>query len=253
MARGRLEARFTVPTGGWDAALTGTSSGTSTVAAGTYTITSFCTALGTAWSATTTDTVTATPSLGEAGTQIVTIASSANLAVTWTDTDQRDLLGYTGNLTAATSHVAPNGCQGVWLPDCELNSPYGPNDPGHYDSDMAQLMSPTGVVVTYVSNIRRRIPELRWGHITRARARTYAETGAITSFESFWYQTQLGTLSYFLPGAPITLVWDADSAFSGTNITVYYMTWEGTSAMEKVDEGWAGLFRVVVPGGIVVS
>jgi len=255
MSRGRLEAQITVPTGGWDAALVGTASATATTPAGTYTITSLCTSISSTWSTATTDTVTATASLGESGTQLITITSDANLEATWTDTDQRDVLGFTGTLTpAAMSFVASNGCQGVWLPDCELNSPYGPNDTGHLETDMAQLVSPDGIVWTAVNNTRTRIPSLTWAHITRARARSYAETGAITSFETFWNQTQTGSqLSYFLAGAPITLVWDADTAFSGTNITTYYMLWDGTTAMQKVDEGWAGLFRIEIPGGLVTS
>jgi hypothetical protein len=50
-------------------------------------------------------------------TGIVTLDWNGNsVSVTWTDTALRDLLGWTGDLGAATSHVAPNQAQHIWLP-----------------------------------------------------------------------------------------------------------------------------------------
>lgn len=58
----------------------------------------------------------------------VKIGNGAAFSVTWTDTGLRDLLGFTGNLAAGTSHTATNVSPLLWSPakppSTEL-SPYG--------------------------------------------------------------------------------------------------------------------------------
>jgi len=53
-------------------------------------------------------------------TGLITIDFGASHSITWTDTGLRDILGYTGNLTGASSYVATNTPKGVWRPSREL-------------------------------------------------------------------------------------------------------------------------------------
>lgn len=46
----------------------------------------------------------------------VKLSSSGNFSVQWTDTGLRDLLGFTGNLAAASSYTAPNVSPLLWSP-----------------------------------------------------------------------------------------------------------------------------------------
>lgn len=46
----------------------------------------------------------------------VRLTATGTFAVQWTDTVLRDLLGYTGNLAAATSYIAPNVSPLLWSP-----------------------------------------------------------------------------------------------------------------------------------------
>lgn len=54
--------------------------------------------------------------VGLSSTGHVTLDSNggANFSVTWTDTPLRDLLGFTGNLAAANSYIAPRRVGGAW-------------------------------------------------------------------------------------------------------------------------------------------
>jgi hypothetical protein len=49
-------------------------------------------------------------------TALVTIDFKATCSVVWTDTDLRDLLGFTGNLSGASAYTATNATRGVWSP-----------------------------------------------------------------------------------------------------------------------------------------
>ena len=61
-----------------------------------------------------------------AGTPVVSVSLTTGLVtinwdgtattVTWTDTELRDILGFTGNLTSATSHVSTYPMRYLWLP-----------------------------------------------------------------------------------------------------------------------------------------
>ena len=186
---------------------------------------------------------------GESGTGKVTIASTANLAITWTSTDLRDLLGFTGNLSAATSHTATNHCRGVWLPDCPMSARYGPNDAGHTEADLVQTVSPQGHVQTSVYNTRTFLPEVVWSHVARARARIEGETTTNASFERFIRDTQFGGLAYFHVGAHVRLYWDADASDYDT----YTLTGRASTQMDRAVDEWAGLWRIFVEGYVVPS
>ncbi len=244
MSRGALSAQI-YQSGTWAAALTGTGSGTSNVASSsTRYITDLLTAIGTAWSTTTGDTVTLTGSFGESGTGLVTITSTANLAVTWTSTDMRDLLGFTANLSAGTSHVGTRQCKAVWLPNAEGAFYYGNGDEGHTETDAGTTESPRGDVKRLVYNTRQVLPSATWSHVLKAYARIAAETTVGASFEQWWRNTQGGELTYFEACAAVRLIWDADTA--GTYKTYRLPALTSTQMTRVVDE-WNGIFRIEIP------
>lgn len=240
MTRGRLEAQITVPTGGHTIAVVGTASGNATVAAGTYYPTDYLSAWAAAVSAVTTDNNQFVASWGESGTGKISIVSSANLSVTWTNTNARDLLGYVAPLVSSTNHAAPRQFRGVWLPNAELASAYGNADEGHTETDAGSTESPRGDIKTLVYTTRQVLPWVRWSHTPKEFARISAETTLGASFEQWWRWTQGGELSYFETGSPFRLYWDAASV---TYKTYRMATRKGTE-MPRVVEGWNGLYDI---------
>lgn len=246
--RGRLESQI-YQASAWAPTATGTASAAATVSASsTRYPTTLLTAFGTALSTATTDTVTVTASWGESGTGFVTISSTANLAINWgAATDLRDLLGFTGNLSAATSHVATKSCQGVWLPNCILAHARGSADTGFYEVTLPQTVSPTGVVKTLAGSARVRLPPITWSHVPKAYAlRSADSSGATMSFERWWYQTQAGSLAYFKPGSVVNVYTDAGTP---TLLGDYRLLWPGGRvSMERATEEWDGLWRCWIEG-----
>jgi hypothetical protein len=246
--RGRLEAQI-YQSSSWAPTATGTLSAAATVAASsTRYPTTLCSAFATALSTATSDTVTVTPSFGESGTGLVTIASTANLAINWgAATDLRDLLGFTGNLSAATSHVGTLSCKGVWLPECILAHSRGSADTGVYEAVMPQTVSPTGAVKTLMGSVRVRLPMIVWSLVPKAKAlRSADSSGASMSFERWWYQTQASGLGYFKAGSTVNVYTDAATP---TLLGDYKLLWpNGGPNLERADEGWDGLWRCWIEG-----
>jgi hypothetical protein len=123
-------------------------------------------------------------------------------------------------------------------------SRYGPGDPGHVETDLSQTVSPTGDVKTLVYQARTRMPTMRWPTITRPRARIAGEALAGESFEQWWRWCQAGELSYFEPGAPVALYWDAD----GVSNHIYRLVGRTTTEMERSVEEWNFLYPVEITG-----
>lgn len=136
MALSKLEGLIVVPTGGWDLALSedGSPVGTVTAPAGDYYLTSTASggsddllgALKTALEATGAGTYTCTvadDSSGDTpGTGKVTIAVSGGASTyqitAWTDTDLRDVLGFSGATSDQASTTGAYQARYLWLPNC---------------------------------------------------------------------------------------------------------------------------------------
>jgi hypothetical protein len=111
-------------------------------------------------------------------------------------------------------------------------------------------VSRTGKVKTLISTgSRTRLPPLRWGLVSKARARADAETSGVMSFERWLLNTQLGELSYFPVGAPTRIYWDAGGALSYQDYVLIGIT--GTE-MQRADATWDGLWICELPGGFLV-
>lgn len=248
MTRGRLEAQITIPTGGWSVSVDITGiAGTPfvvTVAAGTYYPTDLLSTFKTQLDAAdgTDGTFTVSGSFGESGTGLVTISHTVEtFTITWTSTDLRDVLGFTGTLTpAALTFTGTKQCRGVWLPNAEIASAYGNTDEGHTETDQGSTESPRGDVKTLAYNTRQVLPQVRWSHVLKAFARIAAETTTGASFEQWWRYTQGGELSYFEVSAAVRLYWDASTSTYKT----YRLSPRKGTQMERVVPDWDGLYDI---------
>jgi hypothetical protein len=239
---GRIEATITVAAGGWTADLVGTGSGTATIPAGDYFLSELLAEVATQWSATTGDTVTATLDGGESGTGAVTIASSATLAVTWTNNFLRDALGFAAGLSGADTYESPNHAKAVWLPDCVKFTRRGDGVAGLRETDGISAEGPGGNVYHFVS-ASKTVNAIRWDFISRSRAVKEGEELSGESFESFWEDCILGELAFVETGATLRVYWDADSSALGNehDYRIAGESWRAFAALcTPVREGWVG-------------
>ena len=189
---------------------------------------------------------TVTGSFGEGGTGKVTIAiNSGSFTLTWTDTDLRDALGFTGNLTpSAASFTSTNASPAVFLPDCPIITPFGSADNGLEEADAAFSESPTGLVYAVYAQ-RKRVLWAQWDALSHAKSRIAGETTTNTSWEAYWRKSVVaeGGFAGGKVGGPMRLHWDADS--TATYVTVKLV---GDAlrrpAMEQVQDGWTGLWTL---------
>jgi hypothetical protein len=222
----------------WTVNAVGTATAVATVTASSTRYPSdLATAFGTALSTATTDTVTVSISLT---TGLCTISSTANIAITWTSTDLRDLLGFAGNLSAATSHVGTKNVRGLWPSQTEGAFSYGNGDEGHIETDLSVTESPRGDLKGIGWTSRTVLPAAVFSHVPKASAKIYSETTVGASFEQWLSYTQWGALSYFDVLSPFRLIWDVATA--GTYKT--YRFSRPSSEMARVVEEWDGLYRV---------
>jgi hypothetical protein len=258
MGNGRLEALITNSVNWTGSVNDGGGADTFTVTAGSRYPTDFLAALETALEAATGSGWTVTWSDGEAGTGIVTIAiNSGSASVTWTSTDMRDLLGYTGNLSSAASHVGARGMQGAYFPGCPLASEsedFDPDTQGNLVTDATHYRGPTGAVTRWVGNSYRCFKRVIWSHVTRDRAIDGASATQV-SWQQFVRQSQYGGLGYFpitSAGVPpkVKVYFNADTdtvvgaANSGDGI--YYLILPPGLALMR-PSGWANLLTVEIP------
>lgn len=202
MALLKLEGMITVPTGGWSASITDNDGTfTATVAAGDYFLTSttsllaaFKTALDNGAGVTYTVTV---DDADPTGTGKVTITPSAgNVAITWTSTSLRDALGFTGNLSAASTQVSPSSSPYIYLPNVQRSpamAPEGSN--GYVVNDSTVTVAPSGNAVGLQYN-KRYINTLGFRFLLANKGWIAHEVVANESLESF-YNSTIGAVRPF--------------------------------------------------------
>lgn len=135
--------------------------------------------------------------LGEDG--YVHITSDPACAITWTSsgTDLRDALGFTGDLTSATSHTAPNFSNLIWIPrrnESPGRAPLGVS--GEAVHSVSQVVAPDGTQVTreFGSPVRRN--DFTWHYIDKDEFWTSSEANG----ELFTFVKDVG-----IPGAKFYL------------------------------------------------
>lgn len=245
---GKLEGQITVPTGGWDTTVGG---GTATIPAGTYYLSSvgsggndFLAEVASQFGTAAATSCTCTASLGENGTGIVTITFGSATAVTWVDTEVRDILGYAGNLSSGTSHVSTKHARGVWLP----NRPYitlngGGTWAGWYESDYRSVENSAGYVWAHMGQYKT-VNAIEWHSIKRARTWVANESTTNESYERFFLDCIWGTMSGGTPGGPVRFYPDADT--DGTYST-YRLVDLKEFRPEQYSENWTGTWNISLP------
>ncbi len=243
MSKGRLEAKITVPAGGWTGTIDDSGGGGAaawTVAAGEYYLTSLLTAFAAALNvAATTDTLTVTASLGEDGTGKVSVTSTGNGTLVWTSTDLRDLLGYSANLTlvANTANTAAAQARSLWIADCPYDAP---NEifpwVGIVEAD-ARSMESAGGRVYSLSGQKRFWTWLRWAVVAREHASQANESTTNESFERFVRDGVWGLdASWGTPGGNVRFYPDADAG----DWVEYAVSLPREFRPEHWADGWAG-------------
>jgi hypothetical protein len=247
--RGRLEGQITVPSPGWRVSATNSIGGptTVTVPAASYYLSTLITTFQTQLNASRPSGWTVTASLGEAAnsTGLVTInCSNGPWALSWTDVDFRNCLGYAGDITPHSGATAATVSSGsVWMPDCPYWAPVNPqSDRGFVETDMRQTESPGKYVKTLYSNSKTVLEGLRWDAITSTRSRPQVSP-VFTDFQTFWQNTQLGALSYHSVGCKIAFYPSADSATSYE----YKVVGLHDSKYQQSVSGWSGCYRITIP------
>ena len=238
---GRFEAQIVVPVGGWAVAATNGLGGPSTVtvAAGSYYLSDLMLEFQTQLNASRPNGWTVTGSFGEAGTGKVTIddATHYNMSITWTSTDLRDVLGFSGNIVAASSaQTGAAHARGLWIPATPKVTPYGDLVFDRF-TDLRQTVGPNGGVNTMQGTSFNGLDEISWPMVSNARA---VGTTTVGSFQYFWALLMTGLYSYVTAGSAVTYYWDADS---GSN-SIVYLVMAADSKLSQVVQGWTGLYPV---------
>ncbi len=211
----KFESRITVPVGGW-AMLVTDSGGTETftIPAGYYYLTTLLAAIAAGltgygalagtYSAVADDDATAS-------TGRVTLAATGagNISVTWGSNTLRDLLGYTGNLSGAATHLATDAPQPLFLSDVPIANPMVPDGSrGRLIANRTGTASPDGnvKVLRYGG---RRVNAWEWRQMSGRKIWTQFETYDNESLESFWDYALAG-------GTPFRYHWDRSDNASYT-------------------------------------
>lgn len=101
-------------------------------------------------------------------TGIPTITFAASTAITWTDVDLRNHLGWTGDLATSTSHVSPNPIRGLWRPSFEHSRrPTSLKRFWESSSSTRSMQGPDGTAHGQAGG-RQRFAGLRYDHLPQA-------------------------------------------------------------------------------------
>lgn len=256
---GKLEARITVPVGGWDVALTDQSAGptTITIPAGTYYHSSadseaegFADTFDTLANAAMAQAWNCTIAAGEAGTGLYTITcTGTTCTATFTDADAGTLMGFTGNLTGSTSYTSEGQAKALWLPECPFQALNGgPSWLGWWETDLESSEHPNGNVHSVIGR-RKQINSISWPASSRGKCWTVNEDSANESFEQFLLDGIWAGASWGTSAGPVRFYGDAD--VDGTHAT-YAALELGDWRPDQIKAHWTGMWLVTLPRLVLV-
>lgn len=152
--------------------------------------TSFLTVIGTALTNSLGGTWTLTLSDGDSGTGKITIAwSGGTFTVAWVDTDLRDALGFTIDLSGAATYTGASACPYVWLPNRRRWLPPTPEgNLGIPVVDTTMTVSPSGHSKS-LFYARRYVNKLWFRYLSGAKTWRAFESVTNESLQSFWETT----------------------------------------------------------------
>jgi hypothetical protein len=170
-----------------------------------------------------------TPSVFLTRARKVRITAGSSYTITWTDTELRDLLGFTGNLSSASSHTADNVSPALWSPGYEAlpTSPYGTD--GYDIPDTLVLSSPSGLTTTMVTHFTATHQELAWDVIPQARVWTSSEAGG--EYKRLWSD-------YLIAGERVTHYQSVNEDETATTTAATLGTGLGPYKLRSINPQW---------------
>jgi len=250
--KGKVEGMITIPTGGVQALTCTDASGgptAITIDAGTYYWSTadsdtedFLAQLSEDINAAMTETWTLTLSADESGTGKLTIGcTGATCTITWQDTNVRDLCGFAGNSSGATSYTGTKHVKALWLPDGPPRSAYGLSDAGADEMDQTTTESSAGHVMT-LGYQRRTAQWIEWQGISRAKTRISGESTTGESWQQFVRDVIYAEATY-CPGRCLRVYPDAGTDATSTE----YRVSGAIPEPEPLIDGWIEQWRIRIP------
>ena len=120
----------------------------------------------------------------------MTLSGTEAFTVTWNSAVLMAALGYTGNLTSATSHLSPSASPYLFLPTCGRSGVMSPEPSstsynlGAMESDYRLTVSPSGYSTSLTYN-RRYIDTLNFAHLRGNKAWKCHEVVTNESLQTF--------------------------------------------------------------------
>lgn len=252
---GKWEALATIPTGDWEFALTDNSGGPYTItltAANTYYHSSagndsvdLPAKLKELMDAASGQTYTVSVSAGVSGTGKYTISvDSGTFTISWTDTALRNLLGIDAgdDVSAVATVTGSSQAEGLWLPQCPVETPYGLASQGIPISAADVMLSPDGTMYAFHGPLRRE-NEYVYRAVDVARVIASQEGTVNESFEQFWLDAIRGDASWATAGRSFKFYEDAGD--DATFLTYHILT-EDRPTVARLDPTFDGLWTVTI-------
>lgn len=158
----------------------------------------------------------------------VRLTGSGTFTITWTNTTLRDLLGFTGNLSGASSYVAPNYSKLWWSAGYDGNpdTPYGVE--AMVMPDTAITTSRDGSATLFTTNNSQQHNAWSWDVVPISKVWTTAEAGG--EYKAWWDTVgRAGKRFYLWPDV------DEDSG-STTQVTLAGPL--GPYKLRRIDPTW---------------
>lgn len=164
--------------------------------------------------------------LTEAG--YVRITGGSTFAVTWTNTTLRDLLGFTGDLSGASSYVAPLHSKLWWSPGYDET----PDTPTGVESmpmpDTVITSSRDGSAVLFTTNYTQQHQSYKWDVVPITKVWTSSELGG--EYKAWWDTVGRAGLRWYL--------WPGVDEDSGSTTQATLSSPQGPFKLRRIDPKW---------------
>ena len=254
MANGRLEARITVPSGGWTVTLTDGLGGPTAVVlpAGTYYMSSVGSLTEGLWDALTT---AANAAMGETwaffeganGKTSVTVTDSLLSGIgtiTFTDTELRDILGFASDQSGNVVYTSTKQAKALWLPEYPFQTLNGgPDWNGWWETNQANSENANGNTFSLIGR-KKRINSVTWPVASRAKCWVSNETITNESFEQFLLDGVWAGATWGTSAGPLRFYGDeTDATIYATYAAFGLENWKPS----QIRQHWTGAWVITLP------
>lgn len=249
----RMEAEFTIPTGGAAVAATNDAGGptTVTIPAGDYFVSELVEEFETRLNAT-------LPPLSGAWavgisttTGLVTISCSVAFSITWTSTTLRDTFGFTGNLAGSPAATGERQAELIWFPGCNFLAETDPKQAPAGDDNVASV-GPTGRVYFLGSDTEFFCHrQCKWPAVSRDRVWASEVSTVNSDWETFYRDSQLAEHAWCARGARVRIYWinaGVHTELGNGLVDAWRMPMCAKLSDLRVwkDTGWTGLVEILL-------